>query len=528
MAKAITVIPATKDKFTALPTASIKKRKVAAYARVSTDSDEQFTSYEAQIDYYTQYIKKRDDWEFVKVYTDEGISGTNTKRREGFNEMVADALAGKIDLIVTKSVSRFARNTVDSLVTVRKLKEHHVEVFFEKENIYTFDSKGELLITIMSSLAQEESRSISENVTWGQRKRFADGKVTMPFKHFLGYDRGEGGVPVINEKEAEVVRMIYRLFLQGKTAAGICKHLMEQGIPTPAGKTKWSQSTVMSILQNEKYKGDALLQKKFTVDFLTKKQKINEGEVPQYYVEGSHPAIISAMDFDMVQAEIARRQALGRSYSGSSIFASKLICGDCGGFYGKKVWHSTDAYRREIWRCNSKFKGESKCETPALDTETIQQMFLRAYNQLMGSREQVIKACEIMRSVVADCEELNAEIDALNEEIQAIAGLVNQCIKENATTQQSQDEYTKKYTRLVKRYERAVERLKKATAERENRMQRDRELRIFIGAIKEQPLVLETWDEGLWLTLLETATVHADNRIIFRFKDGTDIEVGAE
>ena len=156
-----------------------------------------------------------------------------------------------MDLIVTKSVSRFARNTVDSLVTVRKLKEHHVEVFFEKENIYTFDSKGELLITIMSSLAQEESRSISENVTWGQRKRFADGKVTMPFKHFLGYDRGEGGVPVINEKEAEVVRMIYRLFLQGKTAAGICKHLMEQGIPTPAGKTKWSQSTVMSINERQ-------------------------------------------------------------------------------------------------------------------------------------------------------------------------------------------------------------------------------------------------------------------------------------
>lgn len=350
----------------------------------------------------------------------------------------------------------------------------------------------------------------------------------MPFKHFLGYDRGEGGVPVINEKEAEVVRMIYRLFLQGKTAAGICKHLMEQGIPTPAGKTKWSQSTVMSILQNEKYKGDALLQKKFTVDFLTKKQKVNEGEVPQYYVEGSHPAIISAMDFDMVQAEIVRRQALGRSYSGSSIFASKLICGDCGGFYGKKVWHSTDAYRCEIWRCNSKFKGESKCETPALDTETIQQMFLRAYNQLMGTREQVIKACEIMRSVVADCEELNAEIDAMNEEIQVVAELVNQCIKENTTMQQSQEEYNKKYNHLVKRYEKAVNRLNKATADRDNRMQRDRELRIFIGSIEKQPLVLENWDERLWISLLESATVHADNRITFRFKDGTEIMVGAE
>ena len=527
MARQITVIPATRDKFTALPTASIKRRRVAAYARVSTDSDEQFTSYEAQIDYYTNYIKKRDDWEFVKVYTDEGISGCNTKRRDGFNEMVADALAGKIDLIVTKSVSRFARNTVDSLTTVRKLKEHGVEVFFEKENIYTFDGKGELLITIMSSLAQEESRSISENVTWGQRKRFADGKVTMPFKHFLGYDRGEGGVPVINEKEAEVVRMIYRLFLEGKTAAGICKHLMSLGIPTPGGKTKWTQGTVMSILQNEKYKGDALLQKKFTVDFLTKKQKVNEGEVPQYYVEGSHPAIITAANFDAVQDEIARRQGLGRSYSGSSIFASKLICGDCGGFYGQKVWHSTDAYRRVVWRCNSKFKGEAKCETPTLDTDTIQQMFLAAYNQLMTNRDQLLRDCEAMREMVNGCPILEAEIDSLNEEIQVVAGLVRQCVNENATTEQSQEEYERKYNGLVKRYEKATARLKVVTEERESRMQRDRELRIFIGAIESQPLVLETWDERLWIGLLDTATVNSNNSITFRFKNGTEITIQA-
>nr|WP_283243157.1 zinc ribbon domain-containing protein [Yeguia hominis] len=235
------------------------------------------------------------------------------------------------------------------------------------------------------------------------------------------------------------------------------------------------------------------------------------------------------MDFDRVQAEIARRQSLGRSYSGSSIFASKLICGDCGGFYGKKVWHSTDAYRREVWRCNGKFNGEAKCGTPALTTEGIQRMFLQAYNQLMGDREQVIQACEVMRSIIAsDYSKLDAEIDALNEEIQVVAGLVNQRIKENTTTQQSQEEYNKKYNRLIKRYEKAVDRLNKATAERESRMQRDRDLWIFISSIIEQPLVLGTWDEGLWLTLLDTATVHADNRITFRFKDGTDIGVGAE
>ena len=184
-AKNITVIPATLNLHTGVPKSANVKRRVAGYARVSTDSDEQFTSYAAQVDYYTSYIKSNPNWAFVDVYTDEGISGVMTKNRDGFNRMISDALAGRIDLIVTKSVSRFARNTVDSLTTVRKLKEKGVEVYFEKENIYTLDSKGELLITIMSSLAQEESRSISENVTWGQRKRFADGKVSMPYKQFL-------------------------------------------------------------------------------------------------------------------------------------------------------------------------------------------------------------------------------------------------------------------------------------------------------------------------------------------------------
>ena len=276
----ITVLPATKNRFTAIPLNSLQKRRVAAYARVSTDSDEQFTSYEAQVDYYTRFIQSKPEWEFVKVYTDEGISGTNTKHREGFKEMISDALAGKIDLIVTKSVSRFARNTVDSLVTIRKLKENGVECYFEKEGIYTFDGKGELLITIMSSLAQEESRSISENITWGQRKSFSDGKVHLPYKRFLGYEKGEDGRPAVVESEARVVKLIYGLFLEGKTQAGICKYLEELGIPSPGGKAKWSKTTVTSILQNEKYKGDALLQKKFTVDFLEKKMKPSDGEVP--------------------------------------------------------------------------------------------------------------------------------------------------------------------------------------------------------------------------------------------------------
>jgi site-specific DNA recombinase len=525
MPRAVTMIPATKNLFTALPTASVARRKVAGYARVSTDSEEQQTSYEAQVDYYTRYIQSREDWEFVAVYTDEGISATNTKHRDGFKQMIKDALDGKIDLIVTKSVSRFARNTVDSLTTVRKLKEHGTEIYFEKENIFTFDSKGELLITIMSSLAQEESRSISENVTWGQRKRFADGKVSMPYKQFLGYEKGEDGTPVINEEEANIVRLIYRLYLEGKTPAGICRFLEQQNIPTPSGKQKWSQTTVDSILSNEKYKGDALLQKKFTTDFLTKKMKVNEGEVPQYYVERSHAAIIDPLEWDMVQAEISRRRALGRAYSGNSVFSSKLICSDCGGFFGQKVWHSTDAYRKVIWRCNSKFKGESKCATPHLDTNTLQQKFLIAYNLLMTDRESVIQDCTQIRQALSNTTELDAEIDSLNEELTVVAELVKACVRENASTAQSQEEYAKRYNGLLARYEKARARLDVLMAEKERKLNQDREIRLFIETLKKQPLVLGEWDERLWIAILDRATVFRDGRIVFRFKSGNEIEV---
>ena len=525
MKKSITVIPATKNKFTSIPTTSVTKRKVAAYARVSTDSDEQFTSYEAQIDYYTKFINRREDWQFVKVYTDEGISGTNTKNRNGFNEMIQDALGGKIDLIVTKSVSRFARNTVDSLVTVRKLKESGTEVFFEKENIYTFDSKGELLITIMSSLAQEESRSLSENVTWGQRKRFSDGKVQMNYTRFLGYEKGADGKPVINEKEAQTVRLIYRLFMEGKTPCGICRELEKLGILTVSGKQKWSASTVRSILTNERYKGDALLQKKFTVDFLTKKMKVNEGEVPQYYVEDSHPAIITKREFDIVQAEIARRKKLGSSYSGNDIFSSKIVCADCGGFYGSKLWHSKDKYKCTIYQCNNKFKNAEKCKTPNLTADDIRNAFIKAYNIVMADRTTVLEDCKIMIDTVCNSTKLNEEIDALTAELKVVSELVSECVNENAQKKQSQDAYTKKYNSLVRRYERAEKHLNKATAEREDKVNKEHELRLFFETLKNKPQLIDTWDENLWITLVEKIEVSHDKMCTVFFKNGVSVKV---
>ena len=305
-------------------------------------------------------------------------------------------------------------------------------MYFEKENIYSLDSKGELLLTIMSSLAQEESRSISENVTWGQRKRFADGKVSIPYKHFLGYQRGENGEPEIVEEEAAIVRRIYRMFLEGKTPFGISQALMADNIPSPAGKAKWSTSTVQSILTNEKYKGDALLQKTFRTDFLTKKMKINEGEVPQYYVENSHPAIVSPEMYDLVQQELARRKEQKRPHSGSSIFSGKIICGCCRNTYGSKVWHSNDQYRRVIWQCNAKFRNAEKCTTPHLTEEQIKGVFVTAMNRLIADKNDVLTDCRLIMRQLTDCTEIDAELEKILEERSVLEELLRRLIEQNA------------------------------------------------------------------------------------------------
>jgi len=336
--------------------------RVAAYARVSTDHEDQETSLAAQADYYKKKITEHPGWEFVEIYVDDGISGLSTNRRDGFNRMMEDCLAGHIDLVLTKSISRFARNTVDTVTAIRKLKEKGVGVYFEKENIFTTDSKGEFLLTLMSSLAQEESRSISENVTWGQRKRMADGKVSIAYSNFLGYDKGEEKYTmVINEEQAVTVRRIFHLFLQGYTPHTIASLLTADRVPTPCGCDTWNQQTIRRMLSNEKYKGDALLQKEFTVDFLRKKKKKNEGELPQYYVEGDHEPIISPWLFDYVQKRLDSRFEIGNTrYSGVTLFSSKLICDKCGSIYGPKPWHST-SYNHLVWQCRRRHIKENKC-----------------------------------------------------------------------------------------------------------------------------------------------------------------------
>lgn len=528
MAK-VTIIPSTIDPLTRLPSNGLVKRRVAGYARVSTEQEEQNSSYQAQVDYYTKKIKQNPEWEFIDVYTDEGISGTNTKRREGFNKMIKDALDGKIDLIITKSVSRFARNTVDSLTFIRKLKEHKVEVFFEKENIYTFDSKGELLITIMSSLAQEESRSISENVTWGIRKSFSDGNVKIPYKRFLGFKKGEDGKAEINEEEAIIVKRIYSLFLvNGYSTTKIAKTFNEEGVKTASGKGKWTLTTIESILSNEKYKGDALLQKKFIVDFLSHKQKKNEGEIPQYYVENSHPAIIDKIDWDLVQLELERRKEMNGRYSSINAFASKLVCEDCGSFFGRKVWHSTDEYRAIIYQCNSKFKNkDTRCHTPALKEESIKAMFLKAYNNYMIDKKTIIDDCKLMIDAVANVDKIEIQLQEQITKLESIAAEVKKIVASSATSD-TQTDYLKIYDELCAKHKIEEIRYNELLKEKDYRITQAKAMKVFISTIEDKPEILDEWNEQLWFLLVEKAVVHRDKSITFVFKNQKEITIEAE
>lgn len=523
MATVTRIIPAINKKYAPVTEGITKAKRVAAYARVSTDNDEQLSSYEAQIDYYTKYIKANPAWKFSGVYSDEGISATTTKKREGFNRMITDALNGKIDFIITKSVSRFARNTVDTLTTIRKLKENGVEVYFEKENIYTMDSKGELLITIISSLAQEESRSISANVTWGQRKRFADGKVSLPYGQFLGYEKGKDGLPKIIEKEAEVVRLIYRLFLEGKTAFCIAKHLTDAKIPTPGGKKAWHQSTIKSILTNEKYKGDAILQKSFTVDFLTKKKKINEGEIPQYYVENSHPAIVTPEVFELVQQEFIRRKKSGRHTSALNCFASRIVCGDCGGFYGRKVWHSNTKYATTIWQCNNKFQKRKFCSTPHLKEETVKKAFIDAFNSLIENKKEIINNYERIIDKITDFRKQEEECGKINKESGMLEKELDKLVTENARTSMDQNDYNKKYNEYAAKYNNLQKRQHEINNDIARSKAKKNQMILFIKELKNQEQLLTSFDESLWCSLLNAMIVKSDKDVVFQFKDGTEL-----
>ena len=374
-----------------------EKLRVAAYCRVSTETEEQNLSYDAQINHYTDYINDHEGWTLAGIYADDGISGTRTKERLEFLRMIDDAMDGKIDLIITKSISRFARNTLDFLRYIRKLKEKNIPVYFEKESINTMDSKGEVLLTIMASLAQQESQSLSQNVKLGLQYRYQQGKVLVNHNRFLGYGKDEEGGLIIIPEEAEIIRRIYREYLEGQSPYAIAKNLEKDGILTGAGKTKWYDTTIRKILQNEKYIGDALLQKTYTVDFLSKHRVKNTGEVPQYYVEDHHEAIIPKNIFYAVQEEMLRRQSgkrgkngVKRSYSSNNCFSNIVVCGNCGDIFRRVHWNNRGK-KSIVWRCVSRLENRgTKCTARTLPEDDLILTTMTSFKKMLTDKKEFL------------------------------------------------------------------------------------------------------------------------------------------
>ena len=389
----VMVIPARRQVGNTVRQDTKPKLRVAAYCRVSTDSDEQATSYETQVAHYTEYIQKNPEWEFAGIFADDGISGTNTKKREEFNKMIEACEAGNIDMIITKSISRFARNTLDCLKYIRKLKDLNIPVFFEKESINTLDAKGEVLLTIMASLAQQESQSLSQNVKLGLQFRYQNGQVQINHNRFLGYTKDADGHLIIDPEQAEVVKRIYREYLEGLSMDKIAAGLEHDGILTGAGKTRWHTSTINKILRNEKYIGDALLQKTYTTDFLSKTRVKNNGIVPQYYVEGDHEAIIPRDIYMRVQEELVRRRVVKtsangkkRSYSCNHCFSQIVVCGECGELFRRIHWNNRGC-KSIVWRCISRLEPTGQeCHARTVNETILENVVLAAINELLGDK----------------------------------------------------------------------------------------------------------------------------------------------
>ena len=347
----------------------------------------------------------------------------------------------------------------------------------------------------------------------------------MAYKHFLGYRKGADGLPEIVEEEAKTIRRIYALFLGVQTCRSIANELTAQGIPTPSRKSKWSVSTVMSILQNEKYKGDALLQKTYTADFLNKTVKKNEGELPQYYIQNSHTAIVSPDTFDLVQSEIKRRRPMRRRLNNNSIFAAKIICGECGGFYGLKVWHSTDKYRNGGWRCNHKYANDVKCSTPFVREDDIKAAFVAAFNRVLGDKRRHIARFEEMLPILADTSALEAKLKDAEDACDAAVGRMHRYVEENTRQVRDQTEYERRFGEMGEECKAAERLAAEIKAEISENGARKEKIRLYLDELKQTGDIVTEFDEALWQATVESATVQIDKSLILTFRDGTKIPV---
>ena len=532
----VTVIPAkvqtaeSRDKYHQL--------RVAAYCRVSTELEEQQNSYQVQIAYYTDLINKKKEWTLAGIFADEGISGTQTKKRTEFNRMIRMCRNKKIDLVITKSISRFARNTVDCLEYVRQLKDLGIGVIFEKENINTLTMTSEFMIALYGSFAQAESESISKNVSWGKEKAYRDGKVQFQYKHLLGYKKGADGKPEIIPEEAETVKLIYTMFLDGHSMKNIALILHVKGKHTKTGSTEWRTNTITRILQNEKYVGDALLQKTFTSDCITHKVVKNHGERPMYLVTNHHDPIIDRDTYNRVQQELARRNSKRKisdktvteqgKYSSKYALSELLICGHCGTPYRRTTW-AARGKKQIVWRCLSRLEhGKKYCpDSPTIKEEQLHRGILRAINNYYSCRNDIVRILKANIGSVLECqgqEEILSVEKRLKEIDQARTDLVNLI----ASGDCDEDKLDSEFAKLYAEEQGLSERLTMLKSQNKTSEETQAKLDKIMDMIEHEKFELETFDNVLIRKLIECVKILSKTEILVIFKGGYEVRTEIE
>lgn len=531
--RVVKVIPATINIAEEVKNAH-KQLRVAAYCRVSTKQEEQLNSYEVQRNYYTEKINSEPKWTLVDIYADRGITGTSTKKRDEFNRMIRTCKRGRIDMIITKSISRFARNTVDCLKYIRMLKDIGVDVYFEEQGIHSTQPGAEFYITIYGSIAQSESENISANVRWGKAQSAKEGNVTFQYKGFLGYKKGEDGKPEIAPEEAEIIRFIYERFLAGDSLGGIINRLSEKGIPSPRGKEKWTFSTIQSILSNEKYKGDAIINKTYIADCLSKKVKINNGERPKYYVENNHPAIIDSATFGRVQEELARRSGKRKvkqigtkteqgKYSSKYALTELLVCGECGTPYHRCTW-TVKGQKKIVWRCISRLDfGKKYCHnSPTIEEGVLQEAIMTAVMEQTQENIGVLQTLKMHLGMAMETEKTEDNTLAIQIRIAEIDAEFKQILK--AVSSDNEDDFDEnKMTELMLEKQTLQQKLDDAenmSQQRENTQSRLDEIFTILDGLKNHPM---EYNDTLIRQTLECVVVENAERIKVVFKGGHEM-----
>lgn len=511
-----------------------KQLRVAAYCRVSTDSDEQLTSYKTQKKVYTEMIAQKPEWCLAGIYADEGISGTRADKRDEFQKMIKACLGGKIDYIITKSVSRFARNTVECLEYVRMLKSRGIGVLFEEQNIDTLKSDSELYLVIYAGFAQSESESMSKNITWSFRKNFEEGKVTFIYGKILGYRKGDNGEPEIDEEEAVIVEKIFDFYLSGMTLRGVAEAINAE-FPVIPKKERMSSSSILSILSNEKYCGDAILQKTITVDFISKTRRKNTGEAPMYYVQNNHPAIISREKFNKVQEELIRRKNKTPQSAKTAITSTGkyskyaltevLVCGECGSRFRRCTW-ARNGKRKVVWRCTNRLDfGPKYCKnSPTVDEDKLKNAVVRAINKF--NENDSTTYLMLMKATIADAIGLagnSEEIDILERKIDALnkvmMDIINKSVAEGSSVEDHEDEF-KDIHDQIEMLEHRIGALREATNTKEEREEKEKLLQ---KTIEDRAAHSQEYDDTIVRQMIECIKIYHDGRIEVIFGGGISI-----